>query len=142
MIALRELILVAAAIGAASIMTTSANAEDSCGSVTTVGKKYTLNVQNASKDPIWYTVYNSRSRSGKSNWGCVMPGQTAEPRAYSCGGGGYWVLGEQKRGSDCGGGNVSEPIYNVTLPANNRGMIIFKNNSRGERIWADTSKWR
>lgn len=141
MVTLKKLILVAAAIGGASIMATSASAEDQCGSASTWGKKYKLNVRNESRDPIWYTIYGTQQRDDKSNWGCVMPGQTAQHNPYACGVG-YWVQGEQKKGSDCNGGNVSNPIYRLELPPNDRGMIIFKNNSRGERIWADTSKYR
>ncbi|WP_375454290.1 hypothetical protein [uncultured Methylobacterium sp.] len=139
---MKKLILVAAAIGGASIMATSASAEAQCGDVSNAATKYKLNVKNESQDPIWYTIYKTKERDYKSNWGCVMPGQIAQHHPYDCGGSGYWVLGEQKRGSNCNGSNVSEPMYNLKLPPNDRGMIIFKNNSRGERIWADTSKYR
>lgn len=134
---------VLAATIAAALATSSAAHADPCGSVSNIGREYPLHVRNSSKNPIWFTIYKSQSRSGKTNYGCVKPGETMtyNNSAYSCGSVQY-VLAEQKKGPDCNGGNLSEPMGNITMSGNDRSLIIWSNTVKDGALSYDNSKWK
>lgn len=107
---------------------------------------YTIWAKNNSKNAIWISVYLYGGHNQNKAWFCILPGEEKSGSHNTIGnvGGGVYVRAELKdSATSCGNHSNKHDVTTsyVEVSRSNRTMVIWTNNSKGQRPWYDASKW-